>query len=164
MQKLKLEHFKIIQSDGFKKVELISIKDFIKLTELLKQNIVFVKETNESELINRDFLMIHDGIEYKISGKTFQNIDDYEDASDKGFENPEEYYEAKQGGYVDYKEYIEFKSSGISDRNAFKKAQKLGFTDNYEDFKSKLDKYNKIIPKILIFQTTITPQNYIYMQ
>ncbi len=147
MQKLKLEHFKIIQSDGFKKVELISIKDFIKLTELLKQNIVFVKETNESELINRDFLMIHDGIEYKISGKTFQNIDDYEDASDKGFENPEEYYKAKQGGYVDYKEYIEFKSSGISDRNAFKKAQKLGFTDNYEDFKSKLDKYNKIIPE-----------------
>ena len=147
MLKQKIEHFEVSGLSGFKTVELIKIKDFVKISEILKVYHVFITEKKVDEETNRAFNILNSDIIYNINSNGFISVDDFDDADDKGFENAEDYAEAKKGGYHNYKEFVEFRQSGVIDRNVYKKAQKTGFVDNYDDFKKKLELNKKTIPE-----------------
>ncbi len=146
MLKQKIDHFEVSGLSGFKSVELTKIKDFVKISEIMKVFHVFITEEKKDEVIARTFNLLSNDIVYNIKSNGFSSVDDFDDADDKGFEDAEEYAEAKKGGYHNYKEFLEFRQSGTIDRNVYKKAQKTGFVDNYDDFKLKLEINKKTIP------------------
>ena len=147
MLKQKIEHFDVSGITGFKLVKLTKIKDFVKLSEILKIYHVFITEKRTEDEINKFFNLLNSDIIYNLDSNGFITVDDYDDADDKGFENAEDYAEAKKGGYHNYKEFVEFRQSGTIDRNVYKKAQKTGFVDNFDDFKKKLELNKKTIPE-----------------
>ncbi len=103
MLKQKIEHFEVSGLSGFKSVELLKIKDFIKISDILKVYHVFITENKVDEEINRAFNILNNDIIYNIDSNGFISVDDFDDADDKGFENAEDYAEAKKEATITIK-------------------------------------------------------------
>lgn len=91
---------------------------------------------------------------FKLKSKNYKNLDDYEDAVSKLFPNSADYYEARKGSFFTYKEFDDCRRTGIVDRTVYQKAAKLGFVDNFDKFKDKVERNSATLP------TLFTPEKF----
>jgi hypothetical protein len=147
----KFEYVDIEEMHSFPQIEVKDINGFVRLADSLHSKIIFKTESlngDEQQIPTSDFLIIGHNVCFKLKSMNYKNLDDYEDSVIKGFPNSEDFYEARKGNFFTFKEFDECRRTGIVDRTIYQKAAKLGFVDNFEKFKDKVEKNKNTLPSI----------------
>ncbi len=147
----KFEYVDIEEMKNFPLIEVKDIGGFVRLADSLHSKIVFKTESPTGDAAQQptsEFLILGQNVCFKLNSANYKNLDDYEDAVSKQFPNSVDYYEARKGSFFSYKEFDDCRRTGIVDRTIYQKAAKLGFVDNYDKFKEKVEKNKNTLPSI----------------
>jgi len=124
-------------------VEVADIDGFIKLASSNHIKHIFKLQSKENQLGKENlFFFPFDSMIYRLKGKNYKTLEDFQSAKQNGFDSSIDFYEANTLGFKTFEEYNHCKSLGIDKKDEFEEAKRTGFAKGFDKFIENRKNYN----------------------
>lgn len=141
-----IEYIEASEISNSTTIDIIDVNGFMKIAAANSISIIFAILPKENRLGSDNiFFFPANGIIYRIHGKNYKTLEDYQQAKSSGFSSSIEYYDARNLGFKTFEEYNHCKSLGIDKKDEFEEAKRTGFVKGFEKFIENRKSYNNFI-------------------
>jgi len=141
-----IEYIEASEISNSTNIDIIDVDGFLKLAAAYSIKIVFIIHPKENRLGSDNiFFFPSNGIIYRLHGKNYKTLEEYQQAKNAGFTSSMEFYDALNLGFKTFEEYNHCKSLGIDKKDEYEEAKRCGFVNGYDKFMNNRKSYNNFI-------------------
>ncbi len=137
------EYIDAIEISNSVTVEVADIEGFLKLASSNHIRHIFAIHPKENQIGKENlFFFPLNSIIFRLKGKNYKSLEDFQEAKLNGFDSSIDYYEANTLGFKTFEEYNHCKSLGIDKKDEFEEAKRTGFVKGFDKFVENRKNYN----------------------
>lgn len=141
-----IEYIEASEISNSTNIDIIDVDGFLKIASANSIRIVFIILPKENRLgTDNIFFFPSNGFIYRLHGKNYKTLEDFQQAKTQGFTSSMEYYDALNLGFNTYEEYNHCKSLGIDKKDEFEEAKRCGFVNGFDIFMNERQRYNNFL-------------------
>lgn len=141
-----IEYIEVSEISNTTIIDVIDVDGFLKIAAAFSVKFVFIISPKENRLgSGNSFCFPANGFIYRLKGKNYKTLEDFQQAKINGFTSSIDFYDALNLGFKTFEEYNHCKSLGIDKKDEFEDAKKSGFVSGFDKFMKERKDYNSLV-------------------
>lgn len=141
-----IEYIEVSEISNSVIIDVIDVDGFLKIAAANSVKFVFTISPKENSLgSGNSFCFPANGYIYRLKGKNYKTLEDFQLAKNNGFTSSIDFYDALNLGFKTFEEYNHCKSLGINKKDEFEEARKSGFVNGFDKFMNEFKEYKYLL-------------------